>query len=308
MEEKIYRDSLGLGSFNEIVEKFYKTLIDTNRGYKFFVDWKKVKGKISDFKVELNILNSLIGSSNFDDDLRKILKSYPEVLPAVPILIAVRGKSLKVIRDFLGKGADIVEYNFKKRQLTDEEIEEFVEFFDKTGLKYFFRSLSNQSVIDYVTGVEVGMDTNARKNRSGKAMELLLKPIIEQINSELGTPFEILWQKKFVYLEKKLGIKVSSTIKNRKADFILVKNKNTVLNIEVNFYSGTGSKPQEIVDSYINRQNELRENAFKFIWITDGEGWKGQKNQIEKGFSRLDYLLNLHFVRKGLLEKILCKI
>jgi len=308
MKEKLYSDFLGLQNFDEIVENFYETLIDTNRGYKFFVDWKKVKGNISDFKVELNILNSLIGSADFDNDLRKILKKYPEVLPAIPILIAVRGKTLKVIRDFLGKGADIVGYNFNKRQLTDEEIKGFVEFFDKTGLKYFFRSLSNQSIIDYATGVEVGMDTNARKNRSGKAMELLLKPIIEQINSKLDTPFKVIWQKKFLHLEKILGIKVSSTIKNRKSDFILVKDKNTILNIEVNFYSGTGSKPQEIVDSYINRQNELKENNFKFIWVTDGEGWKGQKNQIEKGFSKIDYLLNLHFVRKGLLEKILCKI
>jgi len=81
-----------------------------------------------------------------------------------------------------------------------------------------------------------------------------------------------------------------------------------LLIIEVNFFSGTGSKPQEIVDSYINRQNELLENGFYFIWITDGFGWKGQKNQIRKGLELIDYPLNLHFARKGLLEKILCQI
>ncbi|WP_049774928.1 DpnII family type II restriction endonuclease [Thermoanaerobacterium thermosaccharolyticum] len=97
-------------------------------------------------------------------------------------------------------------------------------------------------------------------------------------------------------------------VKNRKADFIIIKNGNKVVNIEVNFYSGTGSKPQEIVDSYIERQNELKENGFEFIWITDGIGWKGQKNQLHKGFERVNYLLNLYFVRKGLLEEILWRI
>jgi type II restriction enzyme len=81
-----------------------------------------------------------------------------------------------------------------------------------------------------------------------------------------------------------------------------------VINIEVNFFSGSGSKPQEIVDSYIERQNELRENGFEFIWITDGIGWREQKNQIEKGFVKIDYLLNLHFVRIGLLEEFLWRI
>jgi len=138
-------------------------------------------------------------------------------------------------------------------------------------------------------------------------MELLLKPIIEEIAKKKGIQ-TILFQKTFEYLETNYKIKVNSSIRNRKADFILIKNNKKVINIEVNFFSGTGSKPQEIVDSYIERQNELKNNGFEFIWITDGEGWKGQKNQIHKGFEKIDYLLNLYFVRIGLLEEILCRI
>jgi type II restriction enzyme len=304
-----YQSVLGLASLEETINMFHNTIIDTNRGYKFFVDWNKVRKNVEKYKIEFNILNSLIGSRNFDGDLRNLLKKYPEILPVVPILLAIRDIKLKVIKDFLDGTNDIVEYEFKNRKLSTEEIQSFIEFFSKTGLRRFFEELSTKSIQDYVTGVEVGMDTHARKNRSGDAMEIALKPIIEQINSKQQKKFTVLFQKKFEHLEKTYDIKVSSSIRNRKADFIILKDDNKkIVNIEVNFFSGTGSKPQEIVDAYINRQNDLKANGIDFIWVTDGDGWKGQKNQIKKGFEEVNFVLNLHFVRKGLLEDILCKI
>lgn len=301
-----YGKRLGTGSLEETIERFHETVIDTNRSYNFFVNWEKVEQHVDKYKIELSILDSLIGSRNFNKDLENIFKKYPEVLPVIPILIAVRDARLKVIRDFSDADTDIMEYNFTERKLSELEIKVLIEFFEKTGLKNFFENLSTKSIRDYVTGVEVGMDTHARKNRSGDSMELVIKPFIERINLKHDDRYIILFQKNFNYLQKNFGIKVSASIRNRKADFILINaDKDRVVNIEVNFYSGTGSKPQEIVDSYINRQEELKENGFEFIWITDGYGWKGQKNQIAKGFRKVNYLLNLHFVRKGLLEDIL---
>lgn len=301
-----YGKRLGTDSLEETIERFHETIIDTNRSYNFFVNWEKVEQHVDKYKIELSILDALIGSRNFNKDLENILKKYPEVLPVIPILIAVRDARLKVIRDFSDADTDIMEYNFTERKLSELEIRVLIEFFEKTGLKNFFENLSTKSIRDYVTGVEVGMDTHARKNRSGDSMELVIKPFIERINLKHDNRYIILFQKNFNYLQKNFGIKVSASIRNRKADFILINaDKDRVVNIEVNFYSGTGSKPQEIVDSYINRQEELKENGFEFIWITDGYGWKGQKNQIEKGFRKVNYLLNLHFVRKGLLEDIL---
>ena len=301
-----YGKRLGTGSLEETIERFHETIIDTNRSYNFFVNWEKVEQHVDKYKIEISILDSLIGSRNFNKDLENILKKYPEVLPVIPILIAVRDARLKVIRDFSDADTDIMEYNFTERKLSELEIKVLIEFFEKTGLKNFFENLSTKSIRDYVTGVEVGMDTHARKNRSGDSMELVIKPFIEKINLKHDNRYIILFQKNFNYLQKNFGIKVSASIRNRKADFILINaDKDRVVNIEVNFYSGTGSKPQEIVDSYIDRQEELKENGFEFIWITDGYGWKGQKNQIEKGFRKVNYLLNLHFVRKGLLEDIL---
>jgi len=305
----IYEKRLGTGNLEETLERFHETIVDTNRGYNFFVDWEKVERHIRKYRIEFSILDTLIGSDDFNNDLRNVLRRYPEILPAVPILIAVRDIRLKVIGDFSDADSEIMEYSFIERDIAESEIEALVEFFNKTGLKHFFESLSSKSINDYVTGVEVGMDTHARKNRSGNSMELVIKPIIESINLKHDDKFTILFQKNFGYLEKEYGIKVSTSIENRKADFILINSdKSKVINIEVNFFSGTGSKPQEIVDSYINRQEELKEVGFEFIWITDGYGWKGQKNQIEKGFRKVNYLLNLHFVRKGLLEDILWRI
>ncbi|MCR4431698.1 MAG: type II restriction endonuclease [Tepidanaerobacteraceae bacterium] len=306
--DSVYFKVLKVNDVEDVINRFHDTLIDTNRGYNFFVDWPKIKKNVEKYKIEFNILNTLIGSKDFESELRNILKKYPEVVPTIPILIAIREKKLKVVKNFIDENSDIVYYDFSKRKLYSKEIDDLVEFFDKTGLKQFFLEISSKSIQDYVTGVEVGMDTNARKNRSGDAMELILKPIVESIISKHKSSYKMLFQKNFKYLEKQYGIKVTPSIANRKADFIIIKNDNKVINIEVNFYSGSGSKPQEIVDSYIERQNELKEKEFEFIWVTDGIGWGGQKNQIHKGFEKVKYLLNLHFVRTGLLEEILWRI
>jgi len=306
--KELYFEFLNVENEESVIEKFHDTLVDTNRSYDFFVDWDKVRKHVEEHKIEFNILNSLIGSKQFDNDLRKILLNYPRVLPVIPILLAIRDLNFKVIGNFTDKNLDIMTYDFNTRTLTSEEIDNIIEFFDETGLKKFFLEMGTKSVQDYVIGVEVGMDTHARKNRSGDAMELLLKPIIEDIATKKKGFERVLFQKKFKYLETNYGIEVNTSIKNRKADFILIKDNKKVINIEVNFYSGTGSKPQEIVDSYIERQNELKNNGFEFIWITDGNGWRGQKNQIHKGFEKIDYLLNIYFVRIGLLEEILCEI
>jgi len=150
------------------------------------------------------------------------------------------------------------------------------------------------------------MDTNARKNRSGKAMEMLLAPEMQRLSKKYK--FNVLQQKNFKNIEKiHPNIKIPNELKDRKFDFVFIKNKKCV-NIEVNYYAGSGSKPQEIVDSYINRMHELKDAGWEFIWITDGDGWLTGKNQIHKAFEKQDYVLNINFVRKGVLEAIIKNI
>lgn len=305
MLNKKYLKALGVTDLTTLVERFTETIIDTNRNHKFFVDWGKVQENVAGHKVEFNILNSLIGSAKFDAELEALLAKFPSVLPVIPILIAVRDEELKVIGDFQDSAIEVVSYDFRERKLTKNELKSFVAFFDKTGLKGFFQSLAFKSIQDYVLGVEVGMDTNARKNRSGEAMELLIHPIVKGICDKEKPPYSMLFRQKFEVLESKYGIRVPPSLRPREADFLIVRTDKKAFNIEVNFFSGTGSKPQEIVDSYLNRQRELKAVGMGFIWITDGEGWKGQQNQIRKGFEEFDFLLNLHFVRQGLLSSVL---
>ena len=308
MNLSLYQSFFSNKSFDDLVDYFHDTLVDTNRGYKFFVNWEKIKQNVEKYRIELNLLNSLVHCPNFNLTLRKVVTDYPEVLPVIPLLLAIRDIKIKVIKDFTDADSDTVVHNFKKRSLSNQEIEELITFFERTGLKDYFQNMSCQNIQDYVTGVEVGLDTHARKNRSGEAMELVVGPIIQEIVKRRNLLFQIENQKYFRYLVDHYDLEISTSLLNRKADFVLVGDKNKIVNIEVNFFSGKGSKPQEIVDSYINRQNELLENGFYFIWITDGFGWKGQKNQIRKGLEMIDYPRNLHFARKGLLEKILCQI
>jgi len=301
-----YREIYKLEEPETIKNLFFDTLIETNHDFKFFVDWEKVKENVERYKVELSILNTLIRHKEFEKALKNILVRYPEVLPCLPLLIAVRERQFKLVDDFSNPRIKIFDYDFTPRRLPEAEINKIIEFVCQTGLKDFFLNLSTASIQDYLTGIEVGLDTNARKNRSGKVMELLIENLIKKFGKQLKIK-EFIKQQEFIVLEK-LGLNISKELKHRKADFILIKETNKVINIETNFYNVTGSKPQEIVDSYINRQEELKMAGFYFIWITDGPAWKRSYNQLSKAFDHVDYLLNTKFVRDGLFIKILEKI
>lgn len=307
MKEDLYHNFLGVRSLEEALEYFLETLLPTNRTHRFLVDWKKIQANVTRYRLELHLLNALIGSVDFENDLRTILRVYPRVLPILPLLVALRESRFSLIDESSEADLKTVEYDFTLRQISHDEVEKLVQFCVQTGLKEFFQKELRQNLQDYLLGVEVGLDTHARKNRSGLAVEMLLKPLIRAINEELSHPFFVLEQKPFAVLTE-YGITVTPSLKDRKADWILVRpDDRCVVNIEVNFYTG-GSKPQEIVDSYITRFRDLGSHGFTFIWITDGEGWKGQKNQIRKGFREIDFLFNVSMVRKGLLREVLCKI
>lgn len=302
---KLYNQFFEVESIEEIVLRFQKTIIPTNRTAEFFVDWTKVKKNVDQVKLELSLWNSLIGSSQVENEFVNLIKKYPEVLKTLPILVAIRELEFPVINDFLSPKIEITNLNFKKERsstLSQKEIKRIVNFARKSGIFHLFSWIRN--FYDYVLGVEVGMDTNARKNRGGKAMEMALKPVLEEISREIG--FELFFQTMFKEIEKRYGVEISS-LSNRKSDFIAVKNRRFV-NIEVNYYSGPGSKPEEIVDSYINRKNELQRNDWYFIWITDGEVWRGSENQLLKAFQQMDYVLNIDFTHKGMLKKALNEI
>jgi type II restriction enzyme len=301
---EVYQKYFDVSNIDELVKLFQKKLTITNRTPDFFVNWKKVKQNVDEIKLELHLWNSLIGSENIELEFTSLITKYPEVIKTIPILLAIRDREFPIIVDFFNLKNGIKQLNFNKNKnsiIKDSELENYLNFVKNAGLFTLFSHINN--FYDYVLGVEVGMDTNARKNRSGKAMELLLKPLIEQISQELSC--NLFFQEKFKSV--RLLTKVPRSLSNRKSDFIVFSDDKFV-NIEVNYYEGAGSKPEEIVDSYINRKNELASNNWHFIWITDGNVWKGSESQLKNAFYELDYILNIELSRNGLLRECLSKI
>ena len=295
----LYKKYLHINTLDELVDKFQDSLLKSNMTFSYFCDWNKIRKNVEKYKYEINILNYLVNAQDIKKKLREMLGKNPEVLKVIPLIIAVRDLDIAVIKD-PGKPAEsLTRYDFKKAKLNNNEIGEIISFCENSGILTLFSNLKIKDLRDYLLGVETGLDTNARKNRSGTAMESLITPVLSKIKRI--TFYE---QKKFGAIEGKNGICISDGLRNRKFDYA-VKTTQKCYNIEVNYYSGQGSKPQEIVDSYINRNNELKKAGWGFIWITDGPGWKSGLNQLKKAFKEMDYVLNVTLSKRGFLQDIL---
>ncbi len=302
--------------YTDIQEKdfpniFVSNLLDTNRGYNYYVEWTNVSG-YEKYNIEFHAMDAMIRCKDIHTTFVKLVKRIPTVIETFPILFGLAKEDRKKVMN--GKGLlkiigseidsdDFQQYNFNmhdnRESLDDEQIEEYYKFFVQMGLKDLYETKIEKSTLDYVIGVLVGMDSNGRKNRGGEAFELACEPIIDAICEKYD--LKMIKQKKFEVLRKE-GYTISDDIAKRKADFIILGNKKS-LNIEVNFYNGAGSKPEEIIDSYITRQSDLQRDNIGFILITDGACWnKEDKAQLRKGFKHLDYLLNFKFAKQGLLE------
>lgn len=272
----------------------------SNKTFTYFVDWQKVKENVEKFGYEINTLNYLVGCNDPKAKLKEILKKNSEVLPVLPLIIAVRDLEISVITNPEKPLETLKKFNFeKKAELNDNEINEILLFCERAGILKLFSEFKIKNLRDYLLGVEAGIDTNARKNRSGTAMESLVDPILKGIEG-----IRIFKQKTFKYLREKEKITTPERLLNRKFDYVIIS-KNIFFNMEVNYYDGQGSKPQEIVDSYTNRKNELSKEGWNFIWLTDGIGWKQGNNQIRNAFNDMDYVLNIEFARDGMLKEIL---
>ena len=292
-----YKKFFGLSSAEKICEELTASLLPTNRTYDFFVGWDKAYANIEKFKVEIGILGSLSSTKNFEQDLRKILIEYPKVAKVIPLLIAVRDERFDVLEDLAS--AKVYSFDFKK-EITGDDIDKIIYFTKESGIEGLFKTI--RILHDYLLGVEVGLDTNARKNRSGTFMENVIENELNRIKNEVDG-CEVFPKGRFNKL-KEYGVSVPTELQYRTPDFS-IKKADKLLSIEVNFYSGQGSKPQEIVDAYINRQGELRENGWGFIWITDGYGWRQGQNQIKKAVEQMDYVMNISFVKRGFLQSVI---
>ena len=246
-------------TFEDIMNSLKTTISD----YKFYTDFDKVERKIEDYRKELIELNSLIGSTQIQIDFQKLIESNPEVLKAIPILLAKRDMFINVL--------DIDEkvFHFDYINLS---IDEYVRFMEETGIFYLLQNKKITSLIDYVIGIEVGLDSNARKNRSGQQFANLVEKFI------LESKYKKCYMKEVSTktINSKFGIDLNINFEDSRTEKVfdfIIESQEYVYLIEVNFYSGGGSKLNETARSYRMLNNELSNiDKVKFVWITDGVG------------------------------------
>ena len=281
-------------NFNEWIKSFRSSICD----YNFYVDFNKVYGNVDAIKIELNILNSLIGSKNIEEDFEALLAKYPEVLKCIPLLLAVRGREIYAID---GDG----EYLFDFRKM-NYAIEDYKAFMRKTGLFNLISRRLINNLVDYVTGVEVGLDSNGRKNRGGHLMENLVEDYLQKAGLIKGKDY---FKEMYISdIEKRWGLNLSSisnTGKTEKRFDFVVRKDNTVYGIETNFYSSSGSKLNETARSYKTIALEAKEiNGFAFVWFTDGHGWLSARHNLEETFDVMDNIYCISDMENGILDTL----
>lgn len=273
--------------------KWLLNLKDSIADWKYYTDFEKVYHNVENIKLELNLLNSLINSKDIENDFKELVSKYPEVLTAIPILLAKRELEIK-INDIEGYH----KFNFDGMK---NSIDDYTLFMKETGLFDLLANHIISDLTDYVKGIEVGLDSNARKNRTGTLMENLVEQFLVKNGFEKNKTYFAQMRAKDIYT--RFGIDVSNLDKENRAekrfDFV-IKTSNYVYGIEVNFYSGGGSKLNETARSYKMVTLDSREiEHFKFVWITDGIGWLSAKANLEETFNVLDHLYNLEDLYNG---------
>lgn len=278
-------------NFSTWLSKFKTSISD----YSYYVDFNKIYRNLNSIKIELNILNSLISSKNIEEDFRNIITKYPNTLKCIPILLAVRSNEIYAI----DKDGEYL-YNFYSQNYS---IDQYIVFMRKAGLFDLLENHLVNNLCDYVTGVETGLDSNGRKNRGGHLMENLVESYLKK--SKVNEYYKEMYRSQ---IENKWDINLSSISNQGKAekrfDFV-IKTKKMIYGIETNFYSSSGSKLNETARSYKTLAQEAKLiMGFTFIWITDGNGWKNAKNNLEETFDVMEHIYNINDLENGIMDKI----
>jgi len=292
----------------DIFEYLIETLTDSIFTWDYFVSFEKVKKNIHLVEKELNLLNVLIGKEDIEKEFISLISEYSNVRKVLPILIAIRNnklKDLKIIDDFEElKSESKVDLFNPNKELTQELKEDLILFFNESGLRSIFQDKDIKNIVDYCFGVEVGMDTNARKNRTGQSMERIVEKIIQKFSEKNN--LEYISQATQKKIKEKWNFDIQLDKTNRIFDFaVFEKTKNKIFLIETNYYGGGGSKLKSTAGEYQYLSDFLKKQGIDLIWITDGLGWKTTTKSLFETFLHNDYLLNIDFVKKGTLKDII---
>ncbi len=276
------------------------TFTDSIANYKYYIDFETIYKNAEIYKIELNMLNSLIGSQNIEQDFENLIHKYPEVLKCVPILLAVRQTEIIVLDDEGNK----FEYNFKNMNYN---VEQYTVFMRETGLFDLLEKHLINNLYDYVLGVECGLNSNARKNRGGHLMENLVEKFIQRAGfTKDKTYFKEMYLQD---IERRWKLDMSFISNKNQAtkrfDFV-IKTDKCIYGIETNFYASGGSKLNETARSYkMIAEEAKRVVGFEFVWFTDGMGWISARNNLRETFDNMEHIYNIADMKNGIMKEML---
>ncbi|SFV69638.1 Type II restriction enzyme MjaIII [hydrothermal vent metagenome] len=291
-------------TFKELKSTFQDSIFTWN----YFTNFQKVKINVKKVEKELNLLNYLIGKENIENEFLALIEEYPKVRIALPLLVAIRKEKLSdtpIIINMDTLVAENKKYVFYD-ELSENIKDELLIFFRESGLKDIFENKHIKNLVDYCFGVEVGFDTNARKNRTG----ILMEDIVSQYLNEFclkSSNFSYIEQATQKRIKEKFDYEIEIDKNSRRFDFALYnKTTNRLFLIEVNYYSRRGSKLKATAGEYKGLNDFVKAQGIDFIWITDGKGWLTALNPLEETFTHNDYVINLNMIKNGIFKEI-CK-
>ena len=287
-------------NFNDWLSGFRDSIAD----YGYYIDFEKVHRNVDSIKVELNILNSLIGSKNIELDFENLMRKYPEVLKCIPLLLAVRASEIYCQDE---NGGHLFQFDFGKYPPNSHaHYERYKYFMRETGLFDLLENHIVNNLVDYATGVETGLDSNGRKNRGGHLMEDLVESFIQKAGFVKDVNY---FKEMYIHqITNKWNIDLSAISNQGKMekrfDFV-VKTPNMIYGIETNFYGSGGSKLNETARSYKTLAWETEEiDGFTFVWFTDGKGWTSARNNLEETFDVMEHIYNIKDLENGIINQV----
>lgn len=260
---------------NKDFKLFMSQLAETNATLDFYTDFSKIRENVRSIEIKLNTLNYLIGKEDLASAVKELWETDKRVFSILDILIATRQDQHKKYLDEKGKAHLVHELL--------NSYEGVMTFLNETGLADVLKNKDIKNLVDYVFGVEAGLDTHARKNRSGDITELLLHRILTANGIEHRME---VYSHQFPKLQEALGAD------EKRFDFMIMTHRCVYL-IEVNFYNGGGSKPNEVARAYRELSPIVNKvEGFEFVWVTDGQGWNTARNKLEEAFYEIDRMYN----------------
>ena len=279
--------------FDHLVSTFRSSI----KTWDYFVNWNKVFTNSANFEIALNKLNYLLGKDDLQGEFYRLYESNPDIAKALPVLLAVRENNLEIYNK---TSKELEFYNFSGE---GGDANKYFEFLDKSGLIKLFQRDGIKNLVDYVIGVEVGLDSNGRKNRGGTLMEEIVGLFLEDFCKQNNLKYIPQASPSKIKLKWNFDIVVDKS--ERSFDFAIYNpQSNKIKLFETNFYNSGGSKLKAVCGEFRSLYDELKRQNIEFIWITDGLGWHTAKRPLEETYNHNDYIFNLFMLEDGALNEL----